>query len=233
MKFSSNDIAEFLNAFPRMYLVPSLDDSTIFEGRFEFNALSRSGPHVTDSYELRISVPPPSTQLLPSVLEVGGRIPRHPDNHVNTDGTLCLGAPLRLQIICGKNSSFLDFANELICPFLYSTTLKERGSVKFHFGELAHGAAGLLSDYEELLGVSGPVAVYRSLCLLLKRRRIANKYLCPCSCGRKLGKCSLRETLAMLQKAVSRRMLSTSTADFLDLIEKQIPKIRDRKLRRK
>ena len=68
---------------------------------------------------------------------------------------------------------------------------------KMVFGELSHGNMGLLEDYLELYEKE-QIEVVRSL--VNKKKRVANKILCPCGCHQRLGKCKLHYKINALRE---------------------------------
>ena len=199
MKGLPIDVRDFLKSYPRMTLRPVKSADLIFEGVFEFAAIDDQGKKISDEYEIRIEVPSNFPSQLPNVYEIGKRIPRSAENHVNPDGSLCLGSPLRLKILAARTPSLVGYASNCILPFLYAHSM---GS--FMFGELSHGVAGLIEDYKDMLNVPTEHQVIQCLTLSSLRRRVANKRKCPCGCGRRLGVCAFREKINNLRRSAPR-----------------------------
>lgn len=88
----------------------------------------------------------------PAVYEIGGRIPRKPSRHINPNGDCCITVWEHWLLTAADNS----FANYLEGPvneyFLGQYRYEQTG--KWPFGERAHGQAGLLEAYVQILGVS-------------------------------------------------------------------------------
>ncbi len=195
MKDISLGLRDFLKSHPRMALRPAKSTAIIIEGFYDFVANDDQGKTVKDEYKLRFEVPSDFPNELPIVFEIGQRIPRTPDNHVNPDGSLCLGSPLRLKVFANKDKSLSGFASNCVFPFLYANSI---GS--FLFGELSHGIAGLVEDYKDIFGVQTEIQVVQCLTLASLRRRVANKRKCPCGCNSRLGVCQFREKINNLRK---------------------------------
>lgn len=205
MAFSDVQIEGLLQAWPRLRRVPSPDQRvSVIQGWLAFTLKPAGLPEITDTYRLRLKVPLTGSLDVPVVYEEGGRIPRTDDNHVNPLGNLCLGSPWRIRIKCGSPPSLIEFVEQCVVPFLYGASWREQGNTGFPFDELAHGAEGLLADYEQLLKIHGRPAVGYALHLLSLRRRVANKRRCPCRCGKRLGACPYRHHLATLRTRVPR-----------------------------
>ncbi|WP_298813245.1 hypothetical protein [uncultured Roseibium sp.] len=186
-----------------MSLRPAKSANFILEGIYELFAIDENGKNTRDEYELRIEVPKRFPNELPTVFETGRKISRSPDNHVNHDGSLCLGSPLRLKALINKDSTLVGFTSNCIFPFLYAHSIGN-----FLFGELSHGLDGLIEDYKEMFNVPTRRQVVQSLTLCSLRRRVANKRKCPCGCGRRLGVCAYREKINNFRRIAPRSWFS-------------------------
>ncbi len=184
-------LREFLQDYPRMAIRPApAGSSVILSGIFDFSAKSIGGDEITDSYRLRILVPPVFPRRLPEVTETENRIPHNGEHHVNLDGTLCLGAPLRLLWQLSLKPTLSGFAEKCLVPYLYAISYKLRFGGDLPFDELQHGTPGELRDYADLFGLNEPEQARAALRLLTMNKRHANKCPCPYGCGRRFGKCS-------------------------------------------
>lgn len=205
MRFTQRDIDGLLAVWPRLRRRPSSHaEICSLAGPLVFSLSPPGLPTLEDSYSIRIDVPLRSIESTPNVHEEGGRIPRDIDHHVDNNGTLCLGSPWAVRQKMGEPPSLIRFVDQCVVPFLYAATWREQGRTGYPFGELPHGPAGLLVDYEFLLGLTGAVAVTNALQALTRRRREANKLLCPCGCQRRLGCCPYRIRLATLRDGTAR-----------------------------
>lgn len=207
-----DDLDSFLYSQPGMSLSPSRDDNVHIKGLFRFSASFDSSPAVEDSYQIHLVTFPERQERLPEVYEVGGRIPRDSDHHVNPAGNLCLGSPIRLHTTLRRDFRLTEFVERCLIPFLYATSLAEQGHERFKLGELPHGAAGLLEDYAKLFGCANRTDVLRHLETLTLKKRRANKKPCPCLCGRKLVKCRTHKVMVMLRAHVPKKLFKESLA---------------------
>jgi hypothetical protein len=154
-----------------MRVQPVTNTNVCIQGFFDFTARSKDHGQITDSYQLRITVPARFPQDLPIVHELGGRIPRRGRFHVNADDySLCLGSRLRLLLMIAKKPTLLGFAENCLLPYLFAVSRKLLHGGDFAFGELAHGSPGELADYVDLFGLR----------LLNRRSRLEpiSKWLC-------------------------------------------------------
>ncbi len=78
-----DDLKQFLKHYRRMAVQPSKNSSLILEGIFDFSAKPKGKPEITDSYQLKIFVPNLFPRDIPVVTEIGQKIPRNGDYHVN------------------------------------------------------------------------------------------------------------------------------------------------------
>jgi hypothetical protein len=129
----------------------------LVRGRFQFLALHPDAGEVEDAFELEIDVPTAFPKDIPKVTETAGRIPRTSGFHVNqTDGTLCLGSPLRLLSLLSTAPTLSGFSEKCLVPYLFGISQKLRTGQPLPFGELDHGFKGSLGDYQAFLGSTPP-----------------------------------------------------------------------------
>jgi hypothetical protein len=144
---------QFLTDYPMMAIRPSPDAYLRLKGAFRFSADHPDFGHVTDAFELQLEVPRAFPRELPDVTEIGGRIPREGEFHINGDGTLCLGSHLRLLMKLRGSSTLADFADRCLVPYLFAISRKLTHGGKLVFGELEHYGPGMLKDYAQLFGL--------------------------------------------------------------------------------
>ena len=197
-------LSDFLRAHPGMMTKPDGDRDLTVEGDFKFMASSPSHGEVVDTFNLQVRIPPRYPRDLPVVYELGGRIPRDGDYHVNPDGSLCMGSRLRLLQTVAKGPSLTGFASACLVPYLFAVSRKLTHGQSFVFGELAHGSPGETMDYMDLLSLKSPDQVFRAQKYLGMKKRRANKLPCPCGCGRRLGKCSFNRKLRDFRQLADR-----------------------------
>ncbi len=208
MKQEHDSVSEFLREYPGLSRAPTRGSEIILRGTFEFSAQHPKGERIDDSYELEIVIPGNFPKRSPTVTEVAPqhfrKIPRNADHHVNRDGTLCLGSPLRLLHEINKEPTLNGFVKRCLIPYLYAISLKAKRRGPLIFNELAHGKDGVLADYLDIFKVDSPQQVIRALELIGMKKRIANKKPCPCNCGKRLGRCSFRFKVNNIRKMSSR-----------------------------
>lgn len=171
--------------------MPSRKTEMILTGSFSFKVLLGDNDTVIDTYEIKIIVPAAFPKEIPTVSETG-KIPRNSDFHVNSDGTLCMGSPLRLLHKISEKPTLSGFAESCLVPYLCAVSYKLKHGGRLIFSELKHGTLGIIEDYLDLFGLQNKKQVIQALELLGKNQRSAYKGLCPCGCGNRLGKCRFR-----------------------------------------
>lgn len=202
MKFHGAE--DFLRDYPGMSFAPMRASGFTLRGTFSFTAIYNGAPSITDSYSLKIFIPEKFPYDLPQVTELNNKIPRDYKHHINPDDTLCVGSPFRVLTKIHKQPTLNTYAEECLVPYLYAISHKLRYGGKFIFGELRHGDEGILDDYLDLLGLDELKQVLYALELLAKKKRVANKKLCPCNCGRRLGVCPLHNKINELRRVSHR-----------------------------
>lgn len=191
---------KFLQEHPEMSFGPLRNGELLLKGILRFKAKYKDLPDIEDSYNLEIVVPKNFPFQLPKVTELDKKIPRVHYYHVNLDNTLCVGTPLRVIIKLGRSATINGYVNQLLIPYLYAVSHKLQYGGKFVFGELGHDFVGLYDDYYDVLGLTRPHQVVYALKLLSMQKREANKYTCPCECGKRLVECKFHDKLNRLRK---------------------------------
>jgi hypothetical protein len=191
---SENDygLSQFLYENPGMSLIPANDINISIRGSYKFYAKYIDSAEISDTYRLLIVLDKRFPRELPIIYEIDEKIQRIIDNHINDNGSLCLGSPLRLKHILSENPNLVAFTNKCLVPFLYSHSYKNQYGKDFILGQLSHGTPGTIEDYFDLFKLTDKQQVSNALRLLGMRKRRANKHICPCGCGIRYGKCKYR-----------------------------------------
>ena len=179
-------------------------------GTLAFRATAPGRAPIEEEYQIDLWVPEQYPDRLPEVRETGGRIP--PSFHMNHDGTLCLGSPTRLRLVLSEGSSLLRFVERCVVPYLYGHSYFETCGA-LPFGELPHGAAGILQDLMTLFGTDHREAVPEFLRLAAMTKRQANKMDCPCKSGRRVGRCHHRK-INGLRRRLGRHWFAAAQRDL-------------------
>ena len=198
-------VEEVLRKYPELRLHPSIGDEIIIAGCLEFSAQTRGQALISDSYEVSIAVASRYPTSVPLVRETADRIP--PDFHKLDSGHLCLGSPTRLRLILAETPSLLSFVERCLIPYLYGYSIVEGGGA-LPFGELSHGVPGLRDDLASMLRVENDLVLLGFVRLLAMKKRKANKLMCPCGTGKRLGRCHNR-TINLLRGKLGRGWFSS------------------------
>lgn len=201
----NKDLNEFLLNYPGMSIKPSNINGLVLEGKFSFIAKNIDEIKIEDCFELMIFIPKNFPSELPTVVEMGNRIPRDGKHHINPDDSLCLGSPLRLLEIISRRGTLIGFVEGCLIPYLYAVSIKMKLGDDFIFGELAHGEEGIIDDYLDLFNLETKEQLIESFRLVKMKRRHANKKRCPCGCGRLLGKCKFNLKVIKYREIIPRK----------------------------
>jgi hypothetical protein len=198
-------LAELLEKFSGLRLRPTTDGNLAVAGTLEFSAHPRDRELVSDCYEISISVPTSFPKDIPLVRETAGRIPS--TFHKLASGHLCLGSPTRLRLMLAEEPSLFSFVERCVIPYLYGYSCYEGGG-NMPFDELAHGVDGLRDDLADLLGIQNDDTLIDFVRALSMKKRKANKRICPCRSGLRVGRCHNRK-LNKLRDALGRRWFAS------------------------
>lgn len=141
--------------------------------------------NVVDQYRLEIWIPDNYPDTIPIVFELDGKIPRS-YGHFMLFGNLCLGAPIDVLRRFAENPTLIRFIEDLVVPYLASWShFRDHG--RSPFGELAHGARGLLDFYGDEFDTNR----ISTLGLLAHLADGSPKEVrrCPCGSGRPIEHC--------------------------------------------
>lgn len=197
-------VSEFIKDHTMFRIKPSINEEIILEGNYEDRLYHKEYGEVQVSYKLRIQIPEDYPGSLPEVFEVSNKIKKLPENHVNYNGSLCLGAPIRLKSVVKRNPSLTYFFGKCIFPYLFAITIKMDTGKDFVFGELEHGSQGLIEDFKRLFNLSEEKQVFHMLELLSKNKKASNRLNCPCGCEKRLSTCRYFEKVQHMRKRFSR-----------------------------
>lgn len=210
--------------YPHLRLESCKDNLATYRGTIAFTANYKGCGLIDDVFKVEILFPLTNKGDIPIAKEIGGRIPRKHDFHVNDDGAMCLGAPLEVRRLYKQTPSLEAFINRLLIPFLYSFSFKEKYGY-MPFGELSHGVKGVAEYYKELFGTNSNLAVL-SLLKIIVEDHYRGHILCPCGSGHKLRNCHGQQIREIKEHQTREQFFS----DFLACLKifndsgKQVPR---------
>lgn len=162
------------------------DAETFLSGVVDFEASADGLETITDSFDIELTIPHVFPDRLPWAKEVGGRIGTDYE-HLNPDGTLCLGVPIEQRRVFFDQPTLLGFVNKLLIPYLYGYCFWSKHG-HYPFGEAKHGHEGILRHYIDTLGLRDPLAVLAVICFLFEHG-YRGHHPCPCGSGRIVRVC--------------------------------------------
>lgn len=175
---------ELQREFPNVSLSYEKDKFYV-RGEIQFLAQYLNNEQLHESYSIELELSSSYPKVPPVSRELEGRIPD--TFHTFSNGTLCLGAPLAIKITFSKNPTLLGFLNSLLIPYLYSFTYMVSYK-NLPYGELDHGAKGIINYYMELFQVVSIKSCLEFL-YILASQKYRGHLLCPCDSGNILRKC--------------------------------------------
>jgi hypothetical protein len=181
--------------YPDLRLV-TRDGQPVLRGSFPI----RHEGEDLDRFAIEISFPE-GPNALPEIREIGGRVPRDTNRHVNVaSGSICAEVP-ELILLAGPYT-LLNYLNGPVRNFFISQLCVEKGE-PWPFGYWDHGKKGLIQAYGELLGVGDESAIRRYLDCL-SHKKIKQHWPCPCGGGRPIRACHARQIRSLQEKVPPR-----------------------------
>ncbi len=158
----------------------------VIQGMLRFTASYDGIEDVIDgAYQVDIQIPRLYPDRLPTAKEVEEKIEK--SFHTNPDGTLCLGAPLAVMKAFSECPNLVGFVEKCLIPFFFSYEYKKKHGF-LPFGELSHGAEGILEHYRELFRCDDDLATL-GLLRILADSDYRGHYGCPCGKRARLRQC--------------------------------------------
>ncbi|XMA23573.1 hypothetical protein M9428_00810 (plasmid) [Bacillus bombysepticus] len=197
-------IQNFLSLYNEFSIKPIVGDEMVLKGNLNRKIHHETFGTINITYSLLIHIPFDYPEKPPRIFETRGMIPHTSSNHINPDGSFCLGAPFRLKIILKRNSDFKYFFENCVLPYLYAVTVNIQKGVGFPFGELEHGSTGLILDLQDFFHLKDPLQVYQMLKILSSKKKIANRMACPCGCKQRVTQCNYFQNVLKMRRVLTR-----------------------------
>ena len=140
---------ELVQTFSDLELCKNEAGQWVVAGDLSFSAGLEGKKVIDDSFSIQIVIPDDYPDTPPSTFEVGGRIPRKPDFHINESGDMCLAASIEVRKKFSANPCLIHFVEKMVVPFLYWFSYRERFGER-PWGELSHGSKGIREYYQEV-----------------------------------------------------------------------------------
>jgi hypothetical protein len=145
--------------------------------------------HEIDKFKIEIQIPPDFPQSVPSVREIGGRIPNNGKQHINPDGTACLFVPEEKYRYCPDGISLSDFINGPVRNFFLWQIDYELNGGNSSIGERAHGFDGRIEFYQEILNTKDGSKIIKFV-KLLTLNHINGNSKCWCGSNKSVHSCT-------------------------------------------
>jgi hypothetical protein len=189
-----DEYAAVKERYPDLLLLKDFTGIWKIVGNLHFNG-NNGTVEIEDEYFVEIIIPENYPIDLPSVKELGGRIPK--GFHRYTDGTLCLGTPLALKMRFHQNPTLRGFIENCLVEYLYGYSYKLDHN-QLPFGEFSHGTQGIIEHYQDLFKTEKLQILLRML-EILANENYRGHNLCPCGSGEKLRKCHGKILLGLME----------------------------------
>ena len=177
-------MVELQGQYPNLELLRQPNGSLEVRGRISF-VRQHDSRTVIASYEVRIEIPNNYPDSPPSAYETGGEIDKE-FGHFMDDGSLCLGTPVEVRRRFSRDRTLLRFVEDQLISYLFNYRyLRQYGELPY--GELSHGARGLLEYYNEFFGTKTVKTLNLLSCLACSWGPRRKK--CPCGSRKKLKAC--------------------------------------------
>lgn len=205
-------------AYPNLHFV---EDGDFVCVRGSFPVISEGT--VIDRYSVELQLAKDHPIGLPVVREVGGRIPRHPDRHVNEDGTACALLPDERWRVWPKGAPLVDFLKGPLHGFFVAQGLVEAGQ-PWPWGQWAHGAKGVFQFYREILKTAD-LSVMIAFLEYIAAKKPKGHWACACKSGKPLRRChfilisSLREKISRKDALRSLQALKIAGVSAVEMTE--------------
>lgn len=192
-------LEDLFKNYPFLSALPKESGGFIVSGRIVEQVKVPSGKIYDLDYRISMQIPQDFPKGYPFVKELNGEI--SDDFHKLQRGHLCLGSPLRLQLITSKGKTLTAFIENVILPYLAGHVAHCKGD-PMPFGELDHGEYSLLEDYAQLFRLPCAVSAYEMLKLLTKSASFAKRQPCPCGSEKPMRHCH-QKVIAPMRKHFS------------------------------
>ncbi len=178
-----------------------LDNKYIIEGHIGFSTKILD-EIIEDQYEIKLSIPKNYPKEMIQAYEIGHRIKRVDENHINGDGTLCVGRPVEILQKLAPNYYLCDYIDKILIGYLAQYSYKEKFGF-WPYGESAHGTTGIIDYYKDKYGLNNLASILDFLKALQESisRRQKGYERCWCGCGKLFKNCrKQRQILENWQK---------------------------------
>jgi len=190
---------------------------------------------VRDCYAIEVEIPDQYPKLPPETREIGGRIDRN--DHVNPDGTMCLGPPIEVLCRFRRNPTLEGYIENLVIPKLFWHSYNREFPDDCLPG-YSHGDKGITEFRKEGDLANVYLSIFRvkridvvlQFLRLLSLGNYSDKTVCPCGSRKRLKIChgDILNSLAQMP-----HLKKTHIAQDFWVLEEMAHKTRRKRTRRK
>ena len=147
-----------------------------------------------DKYYLKIDISDFPSKF-PKVYEIGERIPRKADRHINRDNSLCFTTKANEEILLRTTiTDLISFFNLILIPYLINNSYFEINK-EYKFGEYSHFPdISTYETYRDILGIDNFERIAVILKAIAKGKKFRPNEICYCGSGKKIKKCKNHES---------------------------------------
>lgn len=143
-----------------------------------------------DTFSIEIHCSKEFPKRFPRVYEVGGKIPKIADWHINEgDETCCIKALPEELIRCQQGITLCEFIDTEVKPYFFNQCHR-RVEGFYVNGEYSHGLLGVFESYARMLGTENDLRNTLQLMILIASiEKPGRTHTCFCGSGQKYRKC--------------------------------------------
>ena len=162
-----------------------------------FGRLNITGPDssIIDGFNIEIEIPQDFPKRVPLVREVGGRVPRKPERHINDDGSACLFIPMEkakwFPTEKMTNPEILrNFINVPVYWYFVGQLAFEKAG-KWPWPEWDHGALGIYDFFAERYNLPNNLTDRwkKYFVRMLLAKKLKQNWKCFCGTYKALREC--------------------------------------------
>ncbi len=180
-------IDQLLIPFPKLKIKEVENGMIILSGKLDI--VDKNGKY-WDSYLIEIHPTTDFPDRFPWVYEVGGKIPKIGDWHVNEDTkSCCIEVRPKEILICKSGITLLSFVESHVLPYFFNQTHR-RIEGYYVNGEYSHGVLGVYEFYSRILKTGSDIRkTIQLLMFISKGIRPSRTDSCFCGIKEKYRRC--------------------------------------------
>ena len=199
------ELSELIEACPGLSITQRSNTYITVSGILTFETKYKDLETINDWFDLEITIPINYPGDLPVVKDRGSKVDNNYE-HINFNKTFCLAVPLEEKNVFDQSPNLVGFIDNLVIPFLYSYCYWQKNN-EMPYGEMAHGADGLVQYYLDLFDSNDPAVILPLIFKCLKHGYNAH-IPCVCGSGKKTLRCHKKETKFILKASNKNQVLS-------------------------